>query len=121
MRNTTAFLSILLGTALAAAGPVDGPNAGYKEIPGGTAEAPGEFTDQAIFRGGQRACVVVAASGEKTGPLELIVRNASKQVVAQDRGEVLLGAVWYPTRDEAYTVILRNPEGSVRKCWVVLK
>lgn len=121
MRFSASLLALLIGTGLLVGGPVGGPDAGYKVIPAGTDSAPGELAEQAMFHGGRRACVIVAGGGEEVSMLEIVVLDAAKQVVARGKGDTLLAAVWYPSRDEAYTVVLRNAGSIERKCWVALK
>ncbi|MCI0378419.1 MAG: hypothetical protein L0Y72_10595 [Gemmataceae bacterium] len=70
--------------------------------------APGVFDMKEKFRGGQRACVI--AQSHNTVDLEILVFDEHKNVVVREKGDgPFAAAIWYPLRDAAYRIEIRNP------------
>ncbi len=61
------------------------------------------------FRGGQRACVILEGDHDPDVRLGLVIFDQNRQIVAQDdNGTDFAAAIWYPPRDGAYTIQIKN-------------
>ena len=110
-----AWLLILAGAALVAdevrGGPLKGGySLGRDRIPGAIDSAtPGLKIIEEKFRAGERACVIAFGDQRPIVDLEIVVFDAKNQVVAQAKwGGDLVAAIWYPPRDGAYKIEVRN-------------
>ena len=88
--------------------------------------------ERAKFKGGQRACVIVAGSHKPVVPLVLEIRDDKGTLVARDEpgkgvsaddapGNDLCAVIWYPPRDGYYSITIKNPGEKVNPCWVAIK
>jgi hypothetical protein len=108
--------ALLLGSL--EAGPITGKSViKYKLEPKETKKF-----ERITFRGKERACVIVI--GEKGTPLWLFVRDQKGNLVRKDtptRGDDL-AVIWYPPRDEAYTIEVQNPtEDSPNRFYIAIR
>jgi hypothetical protein len=64
-----------------------------------------------IFKGGERACVIVEGDHKPVINLVLEVRDAENKLVARDNaGGDICAVIWYPPRTGAYTIWLENKQ-----------
>jgi len=114
----------LLGTALAwaslgKAGPVHGGVGQYITLDGG-ATAP--LSEPVMFRGGQRACVILIGDHDPPVPLSVRIYDEEKNLVVEDApGLDYCAAIWYPPRDGAYYIELHNGGEQWNRCWLAIK
>src|SRR4051812_15247170 len=97
------------------ASPVQGVLGKYDKVGGG-----GTYTEKITFKGGQRACVVVAGDHEPIVPVSLEIYDKNGLVTKDDHdpsndtgekgrlGNDICAAIWYPPRDAEYTIVIKN-------------
>jgi hypothetical protein len=111
---TLAILGILLLAAGSAdSGPLGGPyqepkRRGY-EKGRGKLEAGQVYQFRDVFRGNQRACVIVEGDHEPVMNLKLQVFDGQNQLVAQDvAGGDIVAVIWYPPKTQTYTITVTS-------------
>lgn len=117
-------LTVLILVALTPVGitsPTDGVSGKHVELAPATVKV---FTK--TFRGGERACVLAVGgqAGAATN-LQIEVRDQNNVRVGIDEGSGLVGdcvaVIWYPPRDGAYRIELRNTGAVPSNPYFVIK
>jgi hypothetical protein len=95
-------------------------------------KGPQSLGKRALFKGGERACVIVMGDHKPVAPLILEIRDDKGNVVGKDEpaagtektdtpGNDLAAVIWYPPRDGYYSIIIMNPAPEYNDCWLVIK
>jgi hypothetical protein len=128
---------VLLGTQFGKAGPVDG-GVGLKDVRVGANgqlnldKGTSSLGKRALFKGGQRACVIVMGDHKPVVPIIVEVRDEKGKLVARDEpakgvsktdtlGNDLAAVIWYPPRDGYYAITIKNLGAEYNDCWVAIK
>jgi hypothetical protein len=125
MKRWAAVLGCVLGgvlllRSLGEASPVDGRPSPTKIRVG--AHSRKAILKDAMFKGGERACVIVEGDHEPVINLVLEVRDARGKVVARDSGGGdICAVIWYPPRTGAYTVWLENNQNEYNDVTLVVQ
>src|SRR3954468_12414423 len=126
-------LALTLAAGAALAGPVDGPTTEKLEVPSSRPNAVGEADLTRVFRGGQRATVVVIGDHNPVADLEVRVYevkgDSEGKLIAHDGGKAsrdIVGVSWVPARTGPYRIVIRNPaplteKNPFNRCYVVLR
>jgi hypothetical protein len=114
---------VLLAVALAChslgwASPEEGQRSGYVKLEAG---AKGRL-EKMVFKGNERACVILIGDHEPVVDLVLSIYDSDNNLVTRDDpGGDYCAAIWYPTRDAAYTIEVENRGQQWNKCWIAFK
>jgi hypothetical protein len=86
---------------------------------------PGTVEITQTFAAGQRACAIVIGDHDPVVDVEVKVYDSKKQLVAQERGQQpaqdFVAVMWYPPRQETYTIEIRNYGKDYNVCSVAIK
>ena len=100
-----AALALLGCVAVGRASPLKGSYAQKQKVPGGATAALKD-----IFKGGERACVIVIGDHDPVVHLRVKVEDAKGNVVTEDNyGGDFCAVIWYPPRDAQYTIKISVP------------
>jgi hypothetical protein len=142
MRRFGVLATLVLGLTLWSrslkAGPVEGSVVGYHKLEEGEV-----FPRKVMFKGGQRACVIILGDRKPIVPLSLEVHDDKNNPIGKDEpskadlenqqtpGNDFRAVIWYPPRDGEYTITIRNrgrysPEDrdkglNYSKCWIAIR
>src|SRR5439155_8199562 len=114
MRKTAMLVvgALLLGVAPAASSPVPGHRREPMPAQDGQQKKAVLYPDRSYtftdtFRANERACIIVEGDHEPVMDLKITVTDQQKNVVAQDTaGGDFVSAIWYPPRQERYTITI---------------
>jgi len=129
MRKTAMLVvgALLLGVAPAASSPVPGHRREPMPAQDGQQKKAVLYPDRSYtftdtFRANERACIIVEGDHEPVMDLKITVTDQQKNVVAQDTaGGDFVSAIWYPPRQERYTITITG-NGSVENyLYIVVK
>ena len=97
----------------------------------GSTALDGELKDDVwstarMFRGGQRASVIVIGSRENAANIELTVRDAKGKLIVEDKANgglagTIVAVLWYPPRDAEYRIEVRQPGAQNREFYCAIK
>ena len=73
------------------------------------------------YRGGQRACVIVAAQTGADVRLKIDVYDAKKELTATTEQSEIAAVVWYPPRDGQYKIRVQNRGAVSAMCSIAWK
>jgi hypothetical protein len=97
--------SLFVSAVSGQASPVKGGMVKQAKIPGGQLASIRE-----IFKGGERACVIVVGDHRPVVPLLLKVEDAQGNLVGEDKnGGDFCTVIWYPPRDGEYRISIGVP------------
>jgi hypothetical protein len=110
--------------------PADGTAWSLEDIAAGVVRSgvvtePGCMHFTKAYVGGERACVVLVGDHRPVVDVEIKVLDSKKQVVAHDRGQGpardFAAVVWYPPREETYTIEVCSYGEEYNKCSIAFK
>jgi hypothetical protein len=106
-------LALLLNGVVASASPLKGQMAYSYKVPGGRT-----LQLKYVFKGGERACVIVIGDHDPVVRLRVKVEDAKGQVVAEDDyGGDFCAAIWFPPRDGEYLISISVPHIGGEQDW----
>src|SRR5439155_17224830 len=129
MRKTAMLVvgALLLGVAPAASSPVQGHRREPMPAQDGQQKKAVLYPDRSYtftdtFRANERACIIVEGDHEPPMDLKIVVQDSQQNVVAQDTsGGDFVSAIWYPPRQQQYTITITG-NGSVENyLYIVVK
>jgi len=114
--------ALLLSIAAAHAGPVAGHVRVRNEEGGKPVLRPGEPLQlRNVFRGNERACVIVEGDYDPSMKLTIEVRDAADKVVVSRSGTDLVAVIWYPPRTEQYKIVISSDGKVFNELEIVMK
>ncbi len=106
-------------------GPVDGTSWEQKQVPRGSAKEAGSLRFSKTFVAGQRACVIVIGDHKPVVDVEVKVYDAKGRLVAEDRGQDpakdFVAVMWYPPRQETYSIEVRSYGDVENDCSIAVR
>jgi hypothetical protein len=95
---------------------------GVEDVGRRTVEAGKTYDFYDVFRGNQRACVIVEGDHrDQRGSLTLKVTDGTGNFVASDGGGDCLAVIWYPSKNQRYRISITNNGASANQLDIVVK